>query len=848
MTIFERIKNSMQDDKGSTLITVIVAIGFVTILTTVILGASLTNFRMKAIDRRAKDDFYYTEKAVNDIYTGIGQKVAVIAADAYDAAFSSVGVSVKDVDRGSVDVSTSQKAEKYYKRKFYTDLKNWLDANANDAEFQKFIVNDKDATGKEAYVMDVGSVVAENIVEEAVTDLDAHPEKYETDVSSIRIKGINVVCADTNKDYKGEVITDIVITVPMMGFFDNNADVVDYAIIANKGIEVDGDVTVVDGNVYAGLTKVSGAVSGGININKGKLEFDGNYLVSKGDITVGKSGATSPAIFKAGYNRPSRPNIWFDSIVTPESATTPSIDINANTFALNDIELNAHGSNAKFSGSFYGYDEGFLDSSTDDDTKIGMLIDNGKKHSDSSAIIINGDRCTLNMKGLSTLMLMGKAYIETPDGSEISTAEAMALRTNQQLYLVPPDFLSCANPAAGTKTESDWGCNIPDTWFGYEYLKINSSTGKPEIQTVCVGSGESAVSYAFLMFDETRDYDLSSSSSFRRLGGSAHNKARSAFIYEIIHGNDSASPSVQPSQDQLKERISNSLANYDSFRLQECVVNNSSTANIYSVNAIASYVVVDPDEGVNGYSGINLTNRIGAVDRIVAVSNTAAMDRYLGYPQNLFRRYQWLCTMLIPNEDIPLSKPVPAVPHIDPLNAADTRGVRKIGEDVAWKADSDYPYIYYVKDSSSWPTPEPSDDTKNLASSIYGEFKYQNGCTIPDNANFRGVIISTGDITVGRNASIDGCLIAKGKISFLGNNTVKSDKAIIQKRIAKELEINKEYGYYSNFLISYLDNGAGSLLYGVSTPAAVSKEELEERTNYTEYIFFENWKKGGRSD
>ena len=41
----------------------------------------------------------------------------------------------------------------------------------------------------------------------------------------------------------------------MMGFFDNNVDVTDYSIIANKGIEINGDVDFIDGNVYAGGTR-----------------------------------------------------------------------------------------------------------------------------------------------------------------------------------------------------------------------------------------------------------------------------------------------------------------------------------------------------------------------------------------------------------------------------------------------------------------------------------------------------------------------------------------------------------------------------------------------------------------
>ena len=834
-----RIKREfITGNNGSTLITVIVAIGFVTILTTIILGTSLTNFRMKAIDRRAKDDFYYTEKALNDIYTGIGQEVAVIAANAYDAAFTSVGMDKIKDGASFVDVATAQKAEKYYKKKYYTDVKSWLDTNANPATFQNFIVPTT-AAGKESYVIGSSSysVIVENNAEVEITD----PDLYGT-ASCVRIKDVNVVCADTNKDYKGEIITDIVITIPRLGFFDENADIVDYALIANEGIDVNGNLDVKDGNVYAGLYKVDANNSdGGLKINKGNLIFDGNYLVSKGNIEVGSAG--NNASFTAGLNRSTRPNIWFNSMITMSGATAPSIDIDANTFALNDVELNANKSSVIITGSFYGYNDGTL--------ATPMLIDKGKDHADNSAIIINGNECQLDLgsppsplstRDLSTLMLMGKAYIEANE-SEVSTAESLALRTNQQLYLVPPDFLECANPTAGVKTDDDWGCDIPTDWFGYAYLKIDSDTGKPQINTIVTGDDSvpaaSRVSYAFLEFDDTKDYDLSNSSSFRKLGGIAANKARTAFVYEIVHGDDELnSPSVSPTQSQLRTRIANSLANSDNFFLQKCVINHTSSSNVFSMNALTNYNI--------DYTGVPDLKTIGDAT-MESVSNTIAKDRYDSYPQNLFHRYQWLCTMLIPNEDIPLSKPVAAVQSVYVSPTPNPREVRKIDEESPWLADSAYPFKYYVRTPDSLISSDSADPTK-IPSATFGEFKYSTSdISIPANSTFRGFAISDGDIDVGQNTKIYGTLIARGKISFAGGNEVKSDRALIQKRISKEVELVKEDGKYcKDYLISYLDDGKGDLLYGGISLEGASKKADDERTDYTEYIFYENWKKGGR--
>ncbi len=509
-----------------------------------------------------------------------------------------------------------------------------------------------------------------------------------------------------------------------------------------------------------------------------------------------------------------------------------------------------------FKGSYYGYDEGYF-AMTDTDlppqptsappatpsptpTPIAMLIDPGKKHSDSSAIIINGNECTLDMRGLTTLVLMGKAYIEVDNSNEISTAEAGALKTNQQVYLVPPDFLTEPNPSMGT-VNYESGCIIPSDWFAYDYLKKNEG-GNPLIQTVTVGSGEDTVSYAFLLFDDKKTWDKSDVE-----GGTANMKARSAFIFDIMHAKSDGSDDsgCQPYQSQLKNRLANSMANYANFRLQECVFNNGENANVFSINALVNYKIVDAGEHIDGYNGG--ANAIGTVD-IVPVSNNAAIDRYMTYPQNLFRRYQWLCDTLIANEDIPISQ------NIASAVGTGARGIGSIDESNAWSVDSAYPYKYYVNTPSVALPASPAEIKAKLPAGSYGnviywadeDAAYDFGgvdTTLP----FRGVVISAGDIKVPSGLEINGTLIAGGTITFAGGNLVKGDRALLQKRIAKESELAATNGvYYNDYLISYLDDGTGNRLYGGITAETQEVVDEEKRINYTDYIFFENWKKGGR--
>jgi len=76
-------KNS---NKGSTLITVIVVVAFISILATVMLYLSGENYKTKAIDLKTKESFYEAEEAVEFFRSQLIVDVANASADAYSTA------------------------------------------------------------------------------------------------------------------------------------------------------------------------------------------------------------------------------------------------------------------------------------------------------------------------------------------------------------------------------------------------------------------------------------------------------------------------------------------------------------------------------------------------------------------------------------------------------------------------------------------------------------------------------------------------------------------------------------------------------------------------------------------
>lgn len=910
--------NFIKDNSGSTLITVIVAVGFVTILTAIILSTSLLSMQMKGIDRRAKDDFYYAEKALNDIYTKIGQAVQIQAASAYEEALVSVGRQVRDKSESGaaeiVEFKLSDDAQNYYKRKFVKNIEKWI--NDNKDQLDGAIV---DGT-KMDYEVSVNAGASSVIVKELydITKGDSDP----LNISALRVKDVKVTALDKNKNSQAVVVSDIVISIPDMNFFGTNADVLEYCIIANDGLTVEdkGDVTI-NGNLYSGINEYSGTKDkSGINVKHGKTEIIGDVICTKGDINVGSGDNSGTKAEINIHGTTIKPELWFDSIKTVKGSDNPKININADTFVLNDIELNADKSEVIVKGNYYGYDDGTLKKTKDDegnaliDIIYSSLIDREKAHSDSSAVIINGNESALTMKDIDTFVLMGKAYIE-PGDEEIETAEGVALKTNQQLYLVPTDFLNKANPLGVANPSSSntyfapADINIPEEWFGTKYLiedgevtetlEDGSTATRKNYMIEEVAVPDKDAVYAFLKFNENDFYEtlvekttiyngesitvpahtvIDSSKSYK-IGTdvvcsygdteiSAPFTARTGYIKEIMGGFDGGR---KPTAAQLRKRVNLSISNEKpgAFHLDKCVImedgvaRSSSVENIYSKNAAVSYFKGTPAPTVT--PGVTETPADPPAEgeptatptpeeipeeelhfTIKTISNTASQSRYTAYPQNLFFRYKWLCASLKSWDSVPISGEIKDEPE-DKIKDAS-------GNSFSWQINSDFPFIKYVDMGH---TKANVDNTKNDETSDVGKLYVLSGgrgsgtpavLDKPDasNPNVYGFVICDGDLVVKAGVNVFGTIIAKGTVTFEGNNLVKTDRALIQRRIDDEISKVRKTGYYrDDYLISYLIDSDYNLMYDINK-ANESKLIDKDKLNYTDYVFFDNWQKGGR--
>lgn len=73
----------MKDNKGFSLVTVIITVAFIGILGLLVLYLALQNFNMKTAGIKGKDGFYTAEQALEEIRLGLQQDVGASMSAAY---------------------------------------------------------------------------------------------------------------------------------------------------------------------------------------------------------------------------------------------------------------------------------------------------------------------------------------------------------------------------------------------------------------------------------------------------------------------------------------------------------------------------------------------------------------------------------------------------------------------------------------------------------------------------------------------------------------------------------------------------------------------------------------------
>ncbi len=408
-----------QDNRGSAIVIVIIAMALIGILVSSILWSAYMNYMIKLADVRNKNSFYSAETVMEQIMAGMQHEAS-----------AAITISYQDVMKNwEFDENETNRFNRFGTTYLDTLVKNLTDPLKGTGFYSLKVLKD--------FVDD---------------DLFAGVDVTEWEKSSCRMELVNnsslvlydvrVSYTDEN-DYVSIINTDICIDVPKLVFYQNGSidSLYEYALIGNTGIHTeDGSgAALIDGSIYAGQDETLGG--GGITVNQASslTVKEGKLVISKGDIAV-----KGPS---AGFIVRDVPDYGARVYAAGLNLNSGTLSLDSRTYVANDLILTGNGSRATLTKEYYGYGSSV-------ETGMG---DGAVTPSLSSAILINGRNATVDMSGVNKLLLAGRAYIGqslstgpaasgTPGGpagasKSVLMGESIAVKGNQIAYLVPAECI-----------------------------------------------------------------------------------------------------------------------------------------------------------------------------------------------------------------------------------------------------------------------------------------------------------------------------------------------------------------------------------------------------------------------
>lgn len=424
-------RKSCLNNQGSTLLTILICAAFIGILGTLMISVTLTNLEMKTVDSKSKANFYSCESVMEEIRTGLQEQTAE---------------SIRVVYKEQVLVNYAHYLT-MSEDQVNTDIQNKVTGKLMKTLVLTSETNESNLVSVQNLTANLDSF-KQYLINTSFNTPDLSIESISSYGNYITIKNIKV--AYTKDEYKTSITTDIKIALPQFRVGETSAEDTyqlkqpfeKYVLVADGGITSDNSerANTITGSVYAGddglFVHSPEGGSHKVIIQGANIVTRGNIRVSnQGDLTIGQ-----PML-------PDKPIIWADNLMTEASSEDmhPVLKINGISLIKGDLALNGYNSEAAFTGAYIGF-SGYR-------TKMG------------SAIMVNGSESALDLSGLSSLMLRGRACViagDTLSASDILTGESVAIKSNQKAYLVPGSYIgNSMSPVNHNPVSKDlWG-SIP---------------------------------------------------------------------------------------------------------------------------------------------------------------------------------------------------------------------------------------------------------------------------------------------------------------------------------------------------------------------------------------------------
>lgn len=826
MRLMYRLFRKKINNKGNTLGVVVIGILLLGILGTLILNITAANYQMKLADNSSKRNFYYVEKAVDEIYAGIGVEAMAAVSEAYQHVLSNV---VSRNDENRLVTLSGEEADAAFDRRYLENLKNkFIEDSENGGELS---IEDKLSILK-GYIGAVNKVTfnVEPVYDsDGVTCLtDVFCDETE---QKIKFKDIRI-SSRTASGFYVSVTTDFVVALPDINMkfadtgSDNSSELYKFALLVD-GYETlqkkvtNGTVDISDllqitetnlkdiskasvtinspnnsvniiGNVYVGTSSVSkkaavniensglvlnvnakNFISGGSVVIK-NAEANFNRLTQRDDVNLIEYGLLDSDTQSSGMH------LWANNLITKGNVS--ALNVNGDCIIADDLEINGDNSTVRITGNYFGY--GFKESSLNENMEANgsdrtifesssLPEDYVYDHEGRSAIMVNGKNADVILapaKPNDMVILGGRAYIdletqESAGNSTYMTGESVSFKGNQNLYKA--DITDLGN--ASTRI-------IQTNPVDYDFIKSYVS-------------GDT-LNYSALGIDETQVIA-------KRVGTS---------VYFYKYAND---PVWQTNY--FIDRMSSSFvrptveAQVKSLGVQNLKLEHQ-TYNIYSVGAIT--------EITNG--------EISDIRPEYGVTNGVVDAGFLHLIEEMKYRYDSISSELIEFSD--------AYGDLTTINEAsnDTLYSYFINEDLLADIGRE------EKESQNvLRTPNLREVGEEFCQRLFGKSvdEVDMGVTISDNAHSGGhivrtnrdygVIIASGDVAVTKDFT--GMIICGGNLTIENGATITACPELV-----------KILATYDEYLGQFL---------GFSSGSGDSSEIKTSNTDYQNLITIENWRK-----
>ena len=509
----------MKDNKGFSLVTVIIAVAFIGILGMLVLYIALQNFNMKTAGIKGKDGFYTAEQALEEIRLGLQQDVGASMSAAYIEVMEDYN---KKSD--SADTVLDELRQKEFEETFLEMLTARVRGSEKNGQ-SELPLNQYSMDYLRGYVdldqMDDFDKSTETLI---VTTADGRTPVIASDAEKgLLLKNLKVIYVDA-KGYASIIETDIRLGIPKIQFPTPSTlpDLMNMVVVAQGGIVCKAServtasvaLTSITGSIYAGNlenSNTSGSMSTSIQIEKNAALSiaSGDKIVTSGEIAVDENGTFST---KSGVI------LWTHGIRMTEGNVT----LSGTTYVADDltVEKNAKssdGSQVVIAGEYYGFgspdsakeSKNYTQTGQTKENDLPRLYDTLSDADLSSGIVINGRNTTIDLSGVKKFLLAGRNYIAvsgvkgtagTAANKDVMLGESLSVKGSQLAYLVPAALLktgskvSASNPMnyddyresdlmkKADDQQVDWDETV-SAWGGKSLSEIGVDKSKP-IQTV----------------------------------------------------------------------------------------------------------------------------------------------------------------------------------------------------------------------------------------------------------------------------------------------------------------------------------------------------------------------------